>query len=219
MILQRFPKSVVFLPVRRVAYATKSSPSSIMGLSLLEKDNLLETVIFDHVANSVELVYSIPSHWRTDRVFLDKEDPSRWVEIHSGESSRETVRRSISLSLMIHRHWATSCAAGIRAKWQQKWRISGFVVKGSTVLRCVCMCVCIRGLPVLDAEEGKEALGKLLSGVMGSGSCVASCSPSVILQLSLVNTSMISLSFLYAYPVHGSLSSHLRNIPLSSFLS
>lgn len=49
----------------------------------------------------------------------------------------------------------------------------------------------IRGLPV-DVEEGKEALGKLLSGVMGSGSCVASCRPSVILQLSLADTCRIS---------------------------
>lgn len=50
----------------------------------------------------------------------------------------------------------------------------------------------ILGLPV-DVEEGKEALGKLLSGVMGSGSCVASCPPSVILQFSLASTFTISL--------------------------
>lgn len=52
---------------------------------------------------------------------------------------------------------------------------------------CVRVCpayMCISGLRV-DVEEGKEALGKLLSEVMGSGSCVASCPPSVILQLSL----------------------------------
>lgn len=50
----------------------------------------------------------------------------------------------------------------------------------------------IEGLSVVDVEEGKEALGKLLSGVMGSGSCVASCPPSVIPHLSPANTRTIS---------------------------
>lgn len=53
-------------------------------------------------------------------------------------------------------------------------------------------CVYIEGLSVVDVEEGKEALGKLLSGVMGSGSCVASCPPSVIPHLSPANTRTIS---------------------------
>lgn len=58
-------------------------------------------------------------------------------------------------------------------------------------IECTRDCVYIEGLSV-DVEEGKEALGKLLSGVMGSGSCVASCPPSVILHLSPANTRTIS---------------------------
>lgn len=73
-------------------------------------------------------------------------------------------------------------------------------------IECTRDCVYIEGLSV-DVEEGKEALGKLLSGVMGSGSCVASCPPSVILHLSPANTRTISqlstrASLTTLYPRH-----------------
>jgi len=46
---------------------------------------------------------------------------------------------------------------------------------------------------VLEVEEGKGALGKLLSGVIGSGSCVASCSPHPSSHVSLSLLNLLSL--------------------------
>ena len=118
---------------------------------------------------------------------------------------------------MIHRHRATSCAAGIRAKWQQKWRISGFVLKGSAALQLrarACVCIYIYIYIYVYMYRGFTSgcwrrKGSLREVVIWSNGFRFLCRflPSIRhpAALSLVNTSMISLSFLYAYPVHDSL--------------